>query len=204
MNFIIIGDRFQKRMKSKGCVGLITINNKTIFDIQYKYIKKYFPLTKITYISGFDHKRFIAHIHKNSHKYQDLNIVYNNKYNEYNYGHSLSLIKDYLTQDTIISFGDVVFNNNTFKKFHQNFGSQIFLTSDKTELGCIITDNKIPHIAYDLNNYLSNIYYLSNNDSLNMKNLFDIKDNKYRNFFIFELINILIDKTSNFKPFFIG
>jgi choline kinase len=204
MNFIIIGDRFQKRMKSKGCVGLIKINHKTIFDIQYKYIKKYFPLSRITYISGFDHKRFIAHIDKHNNKYEDLNIVYNSKFNEYNYGYSLSLIKHYLTQDTIISFGDVIFNNTTFKKFQENFGSQIFVTKDKTELGCIITDNSIKNIAYDLNNYLSNIYYLSHSDSLSMKNLFDIKDNKYRNFFIFELINILIDKKSNFKPFFIG
>ena len=39
MNIIVLGDKFQKRMKSKGCVGLIKINNKSIIQLQHKTIK---------------------------------------------------------------------------------------------------------------------------------------------------------------------
>ena len=65
MNIIILGDKYQKRMKSRGCVGLIKYNNKNIISHQYKTLHSIFPNANIIYVYGFDNKRFISYINKN-------------------------------------------------------------------------------------------------------------------------------------------
>ena len=52
-------------------------------------------------------------------------------------------------------FGDHIIKNNTFNKFKPTEESQVFInTKNKTRLGCIINENIIENISYDLNNYL--------------------------------------------------
>ena len=203
MNFIIMGDRFQKRMKSKGCTALIKVNNKTIIDNQYKCIKKFFPKSNIIYVSGFESKRLISHIDKNKHKYSDLKIVTNNKYQDYNYGYSLALIKDALNTDGFITFGDNILNTKVFKNFDTKSGSQVFIqNNERTDLGCVVTEDTVEHISYELTNYIANIYYLSAADMQNIQKILSI--DTYYNVFIFELINLLIEHNTIIKPFFIG
>lgn len=202
MKFIIIGDRFQKRMKSKGCTGLIQIKNKPIIEYQYRYIKRFFPESEIIYISGFEHKKLSAYISKHKNKYPDLSLVNNNLYEKYSYVYSLSLVTQQLNDDGFILFGDNVLNNRTFKYFSASNGSQIFIQSkDKYELGCIISDDHVQRISYDIGNYLANIYYLSNDHMLSLQKLLLL--DKYKNYFLFEMINELINQTHNIRPFFI-
>lgn len=203
MNFIILGDKFQKRMKSKGCSGLIKVGKNSNIDLQYKYIKKYFPSSKIIYISGFESKKLAVYLSQNAEYYKNLILVNNTHYTDYNYTYSLSLAKTYFDNNTFILFGDTVIDNNTFKKFNTRNGSQILLQKTKNELGCIITQDTIKNIAYDLDNYLSNIYYICKSDMLLLKSLICAND-LYRNYFIFEIINILIEKNIRFKPLIIG
>ena len=203
MNAIIIGDRFQKRMKSKGCSALIKCGSKTIIDLQYKYIKKYFPKSKIVYISGFDSKKFSIYVNSRKDKYKDLTIVNNDNYLEYNYVYSLSLAHDYMDDDSLIFFGDTIFSNNTLKKLNHNNGSQILLQKTKNDLGCIINDGLVKNIAYDLDNHLSNIYYVSTQDTKILKQIIS-GSTIYQNCFLFEIINLLIENDIAFKPLFIG
>lgn len=198
MNFIILGDKFQKRMKSKGCVGLIKLSSKTILQHQHKVIKNKFPNSKIIYIYGFENKKFLNFLDKNDTLNRDVIPIYNPLYNKYNNAYSLQVANDYLNTDCFILFGDNVLHPKIFDKFQYHEHSQIFINNKtKNKLGCIINDNNIENIAYDLDNYLSEIYYISNNDIENFRKL--VTNSLYYNYFIFELINKLIEQSS-LKP----
>lgn len=201
MNIIILGDKFQKRMKSKGCVGLIKINNKNIIQYQYKILKQIFPSANIIYVYGFESKRFNTFIEKNSEINSNIKVIYNQNYEQFNSAYSLSLASDFLNDSCIIIFGDTIISKKTFQKFIPNENSQIFLsTKYKNKLGCIISDSRVTNISYDLDNYLSDIYYLSRNDSQTIQELLNHKINY--NCFIFEIINKLIDMNHKIVPFF--
>jgi choline kinase len=203
MNIIILGDKFQKRMKSRGCEGLIKINNKPILELQYKNIKKVFPEAKVIYVSGFESKKLLSYTQKHIESYADLVVIDNKEYDRYNYTYSLCLAKDYLDSNCLICFGDSMMNKGLFNKFSINNGSQVFIDKKhKSALGCIINDNNIENIAYDLDNYITNIYYLSKRDSMAVKDMSSRTQNY--NSFIFEIINKLISSDQHIKPYQIG
>lgn len=203
MNFIILGDKFQKRMKSKGCIALIKLNNKPLIYHQYSAIKKSFPECKIVYISGFESKRLSSFIDKNKDSYKDLVLINNKEYTQYNYAYTLSLASEYMNQDCFVSFGDKILSRNLFSKFSQDNGSQIFIDSKKkNSLGCIIQDSVVENLSYDLNNYLMDIYYFSAEHAKILKSI--IENKKYHNYFIFEIVNQFIHNNQNFKPYDIG
>jgi hypothetical protein len=201
MNFIILGDKFQKRMKSKGCVGLIKINNKNILQYQHKIIKQVFPEANIIYVYGFEGKRFYSFINKNDILSSDITGIYNPQFDQYNHSYSLFLAQEFLNDNCMILFGDTIISKKTFDKFKTTNGSQIFLNrKQKNKLGCVINNERIEHISYDLDNYLSEIYYLTKDHANTLKQLLDNKI--YHNYFIFEMINKLIDLDQKILPFF--
>lgn len=199
MNFIILGDKYQKGMKSKGCVGLLRFNKKhNIFQHQYHHIKEHFPKAKIIYVHGFESKKFVSFLHKNG--YDDVIAINNDEYDNKNQAYSLSLTKSFLNSDCFITFGNTILVKNIFSKFNKLHGSQIFISNDKSEIGCIINDSFIENISFDLDNYISNIYYL---DKLTIPDLNLLLDNtKFHNNFLFEIINKLIDAGKIFKPYY--
>jgi CTP:phosphocholine cytidylyltransferase-like protein len=201
MNCIILGDKYQKGMKSKGCAGLIDLNKKTnILQHQYDILKSFFKDIDITYIYGFDSKKFLEFC-----KDSDLSmkIVYNEHYTIYNQGFSLRLAKDILANtDTLIVDGYIKLNKNIFKKFDRDIGSQVFINNTANEgdrVGCVInSDNLIENFSFDLDNNIEQIYYL---DKQSCAKLGSILDNpRYNNYFIFELLNLLIDAGYNIQP----
>lgn len=200
MNIIILGDKYQKRMKSRGCVGLIKTNNKNILSNQYSILKKYFPYANIVYVYGFDNKKFLSYIEKNHSVYNDMVLIYNENYEKHNNVYSLNLVKDYLNTDCLILFGDHILKNSTFNNFKPTSKSQVFVSKkNKNKLGCIINDRyAIENISYDLENYLSEIYFISKDQIGIFKNLVD--NPMYHNYFIFEILNKMIDQNQELIP----
>lgn len=201
MNIIVLGDKFQKRMKSKGCVGLIRLNNKNIIQHQHKVLRQIFPSSNIIYVYGFENKRFQSFINKNSILNNDIEIIYNPNYEQFNNAYSLYLASSFLNNDCLIMFGDTIISKKTFDKFTTNKSSQIFVSKKhKGRLGCIINESGVENIAYDLNNYIIDMYYLSTKHTSMIKDILENKIN--HNCFIFEIINKLIDAGQNIYPFF--
>lgn len=202
MNIIILGDKYQKRMKSKGCVGLIKINKKNFLTQQYDILKNRFPDCTIVYIYGFDGKRFLSYVDKNNGQYENTIFVYNKDYDKYNSSYSLNLIANYLNDDSMILFGDSLISNKVLDKFKEKRGSQVFVdTKNKTKLGCIINNTKIENISYDLDNYLPDIYFISRQHIDIFRKL--ITDPNNYNNFVFEIINKMIDLNHTITPHFI-
>lgn len=199
MNFIILADKFNKGMKSKGCLGLLDINKKNnILEFQYNNIKKIFPRAKIIYVYGFDHKKMKSFLDHKKHK--DLIGIYNPDYEKYNYTHSISLTADYLNDNCFITFGDIIFKHQTFKTFIKDKNkSQIFVNNKiKNQIGCTIINNNVINISFDLENYLSHIYYICKKDIEHLNKL--VHNSKLRNCFIFEIVNKMIDSNISFTP----
>lgn len=199
MNFIILADKYLKGMKSKGSLGLLPVNKKyNIIEFQYKNIKKHFPKAKIIYVYGFDHKKI--ELFFESKNYKDLVYVYNPDYEKYNYVNSLNCVKEYLNGNCFITFGDVLFRHQIFNKFANTF-SQVFVnTKIKNKLGCTISDdNLVNNISFELDNYLSQLYYIHKSNIEIFKTL--IGNETLKNYFLFEVINKMIDYNIGFAPF---
>lgn len=199
MNFIILADKYQKGMKSKGGLGLLKLNTRTnMIEHQYKQIKKVFPKAKIIYVYGFDSKKIETFLQEK--KYKDLIQIYNPNYDHHNFAYSLRLASDYLDKDCFITFGDVGFKSSIFNNFSKDNGSQIFINNkQKHKIGCVINDNRIMHISFDLGNYISQIYYISKKDAERLRQL--TSQENLKNYFFFEIINKLIDNNVGFYPF---
>jgi choline kinase len=197
MNCIIIADRPSKGIKSKGWNGLIKINKReTLIQNQIKVIRQNFPKSKIIYIYGFDYKKVEEYFH-----YSDVNnLVYvnNNQFASNGESYSVSMVSEFLEQDCLIFFGNLILKPSMFKNFHPK-KSQLFITPKiENELGCTFNDSGfVEHICYGLENYLGNVYYISKNDIEQFKNL--ITKNHHRNYFLFEIINKMIENGSKFK-----
>ena len=199
MNFIILADKFQKGMKSKGAVGLLDYNKTNVIQYQLSVINKNFPKAKVVYVYGFDQKKVECFL---TTKIKNVTSIYNPYYSDKNYVYSLYVAKEYLNEECFISFGDILFKNNTFKNFQGKKTSRIFLNqNNKNQLGCIIHDNKILNISFGLNNYLTNMYYLSKQDAKTASEI--ICQPKIHNYFIFELANKLIDANVTLEPFYV-
>lgn len=202
MNIIILGDKFQKRMKSKGCVGLLkTYNHQNILQNQLGILNAVFKSPTIAYVYGFDSKKFLSFISKHNDLLKNVNLIYNPEYDQYNYAHSLYLAKDYLDSDCLVLFGDSSLNSKVFNRFDVTDGTQIFINKYiKNKLGCIINNQIIENISYDLDNYLYDIYYLSKNHASYIKTV--LETNIVHNYFIFELINkLIVSNNCLIKPF---
>lgn len=201
MKIIILADKYQKRMKSRGCVGLIKLQNKNILYHQYKLLKSKFPKADIIYVYGFDNKKLLSYIDKNENLYHDMVLVYNKRYEKYNNSFSLSLLDQYLDDDILLLFGDQTLSSINFNKFDPSNGSQVFIDNkSKSKLGCIIQKNKIENICYDLDNKLSEVYFICKDHSSSLRNL--VYNPLYHNYFVFELINKMIDSNKIFTPYF--
>lgn len=203
MNFIILGDKFQKRMKSKGSIGLIKIHGKSILEHQYKNIKTVYPKANIIYIYGFDKKKFLNFLDKQELIKKDIISIYNPNYETLNNVYSLSLANNYLNDNTFVLFGDNILSSQYLKRFNPltNKNALFINTKLQNKLGCVINENCIENISYDLDNYLAEVYYICKQDINIIKNL--INEPKYHNHFIFEIFNKLIDSNKVINPFFL-
>jgi CTP:phosphocholine cytidylyltransferase-like protein len=199
MNCIILGDKYNKGMKSKGCCGLIKFNNKlTILENQYHILKSIFPTINIVYIYGFEDKRFIDFVLKRK---LEITPVLNSNYNKYNQSYSLYLAKNFLQESSIILGGYVTLNKPMIKKINkkENY-SQIFLSDTEKRdniPGCIVVDDSIKNFSFNLSNNIKEIYYLNRSTSRLLQSI--LKEDTY-NYFLFELMNKIIAKKHILQP----
>jgi CTP:phosphocholine cytidylyltransferase-like protein len=201
MNIIIIGDKPQKNMKSKGCVGLIKYNKiNMVIENQYSVLRSLFPRSKIIYVYGFDNKRFKQYLDGTNKK---VKCVLNSNYEKSNAGLSLGLAKDFLNDNCLVVNGNAILNKKIFESFKVNNQSQVFVSQNKkiSEIGCIINNSKVENFSLDLINCIYPIYYISKKDSQILKNIVSI--DKHNNYFVFEILNKMIDVGVCFTPTYI-
>lgn len=198
MNCIILGDKYKKGMKSKGCSALISFNKSNILHNQYSVIKQNFPNCKIIYIGGFESKKIESVVSK---QYQDIIFINNELYDQKNEGYSLFLSKDFLDENTMIISGYSLLEDKLFRVFCPGDYSHVFISSkNDNEIGCAIQNNSVLHIDFGLDNHITDMYYICKAHIGYLKSI--VEDNSFHNCFLFELINKLIDKELTIKPYY--
>lgn len=196
MNIIILGDKFKKGMKSKGCVGLIKVNNTdNILEKQYQQFKKQNKNNNIIYVTGFESKKIHAFIHKNQEDF-NISLIYNKYYDTKNHGFSIYLAKEFLNNDCLIIDGSIIIKGDMLQSMTQN-GSCVMVGDSDGEVGCIINKYSVDNLSFDLDNKIYDAYYLSKRTATKLGDL--IENPNYHNYFIFELINLLIDCGEEFS-----
>lgn len=199
MNFIIIGDKPTRGAKTKGWIGAREINKKyTLACNQISSINKFAPSAKIIYVYGFDSKRTENYFAQK----KKLNVIpiYNENYSVYGELYSISKAKRYLDEDTIIISGSLELSKSFFTKLDKTRNS-IFINEkqDCKSLGCTINEkNHIEYISYDLRHPVCGIYYIKKNSMQKLKAI--ALEIKWRNFFLFEIINKMIESDVEFYP----
>lgn len=191
MNCIILGDRYSKGMKSKGCPALVKKDSKSpaILDTQFKVLTEKFKPDNIIYVYGFDSKRFLAYVSKNEHF--KIVTVFNDQYDYKNIGYSLSLVDTFLCDNTLIVGGYNLVSKSMFKNLNIDHSNILVSDNSESSLGCVINNGYVENISYDLNNKLCNIFYLTKSVAINLKN--KLSNSKYHNAFLFEILNDMID-----------
>jgi choline kinase len=206
MNCIILGDKYSKGMKSKGCSALIGLTkNKTIFKKQCESLKSIDEDINIAYVYGFDEKNFIKHVQTNL----DFKIstIYNKDYEIFNYGYSLLLAEKFLNGFTIIMDGYYIPSKKIILEIKKKISSKIFISTKNkliksSSVGCVVNqDSVVSNIGYGLNNSIEDIFLLSPSSSSTIKNI--VSSSNIRNFFIFEIINKAIETKEIFRPFYL-
>jgi hypothetical protein len=198
---IILADHFKKGMKTQGCVGLLPYDkNKNLFQQQHTSIRSIFPRTSIRYVYGFDYQKFDSFIVDN--KYSNIQYILNTNYSGGD-GYGLSLVKDEIInhKECLIMHGYEPLSTKKMDLIKKHKKSLALIDDDtQSKLGCIIDpiSSTIKHIFFDLDNYISNIYLLKEEEIKILTQL--LKDKKTYNMFLFEIVNSIIENNGKIEP----
>lgn len=194
MNILILGDKYTRGMKSKGCQALLSYNQKyNYFEYQYNILTNKFASANIVYVYGLGDKKFVSYIQNNKLLDRDnLHIIHNQEYEIKNDIYSIYLCKTKIdtSDDTLIIFGNSILNR--FKFDHRSTSCLFTSRYHDDRIGCVYQNGFVENIGFDLDNRIDKIYYIARQDMGLFMSL--ISDQKNHNKFIFEIINLMIDK----------
>ena len=183
-----------RRMRIHGPKSLIPIQGgKTILSNQLENIKECFRHYEIVLIGGYQIDKLTRDIPKNT------KIIYNKNYEKTNVLDSIRLgLEEITTDKVIILYGDLIFNKNCLNlPFYNSSAIVICNTMQKEEVGCIIENNTIENMFYQLPNKWAQISYFTGFELYKLKNL--CNHDNYRMWFGFEAINTIISMGGKFE-----
>lgn len=196
MNCIIIADKPSKGTKSKGWSGLTPLNSRqTLIQNQIKTLRKNFPKSKIIYIYGFDSKKVEDYFAETV--LDNFVYIKNNKFDSTGESYSVDLAKEFLNKECLIMYGNIILKSNSFKNFDKKKSHIYVGGKSSSALGCTLNEKGVvTHICYGLDKPISNVYYIGKKDIEKFKNM--VTRNDYRNYFVFEIINKMIETETQF------
>lgn len=197
LDVIILGSKPIKGMKSRGPLSNIHINkSQSILENQIKNLYKKLNINQIIYVGGYGFEDI-----KVSQKIKNITWIHNNQFNTKNNGYNLKLaLQKSNSENLFILFNKTLFSHQIFNFFDFTI-SQIFMSnSSDYKIGAIISKNTdiISNLFYNLDNRCCGLYYLTQQEALNIKNIVTSYD--VDNLFLFEVLNKSIDLGSIYKP----
>ena len=193
-NILLLNYGVTFRLKSKGPACLLKVSpRKTLLDKQIFTLKKSFPHSNIIVVTGFKLKKIKTSFPKN------VRIVENKDFEETNCLYSIALaMEDLEIKDSLLVIpGNTYFKPNLFNKFDKRI-SQLWLTKQYQELGCVVNEDKIQHVMWTLTNYWTNIGYFTGEELTLLKQMIKTQDG-IEKLFLFEAINKIVDAGGKFK-----
>lgn len=184
------------RMKSYGPKSLIKLNNHlTLLEYQVKLIRKQFENPTIIVVAGHEFQRVM------SHSPSDIIYIENERHATTNVVKSIGLgLRATLTNRVLILYGDLICNTAALKVSLNNESLVFIDTSDtmtENEVGCIINNNYVEHMLYDLPNKWAQIVYLTGKELALFRELAEHPE--YERWYGFEALNHIIANNGKLK-----
>ncbi len=184
-----------RRMKSYGPKSLIYIDhsNNTIIDNQLKIIKKLFDKYTIIVVCGFESDKIMDYIPNH------IITIENERFQTTNVIRSIGIgLRATTGNHVLIIYGDLVFNKYAL---NCNFDESCMIINRDTisdnGVGCIIQEEYIENISYDLTNKWGQIVYLTGKElDLFRQFCWDPRNEKK---FGYEGLNEVIERGGKFK-----
>ena len=185
-------------MKSYGPKSLIKIKDDvTILDNQLKHIYRYFSGSQIIVVAGFEYNKV-------KQRFGDkVQVLENPDYITTNVVKSIGIGLNKSKYDNVlIIYGDLVFNAYTLKAPFGTYSSIVvdsYGLMGNDEVGCVIQDNLVEQMMYDLQNKWAHIAFFTGKELEILKQICSNK--KYDICFGFEIMNIIINSGGRFGAF---
>jgi CTP:phosphocholine cytidylyltransferase-like protein len=180
--------------KHKASVVLVGSSRKqNPLKKQISLLNKTFSNNEIIIVTGQQHE----HIGRTVGGFNNVTIIENKQHLITNDLYGLGLVLQRNIEPTIFMPAGVIFPPSIFKQTNIE-DSQFWLSQKKPmDLGCILTNNRIEHISWDLALGWLNIGYLNCEDAAELKKI--AVQYNYHRWFLFEGINHLIENGSIFR-----
>lgn len=189
-NIFIVVPEITKGMKSIGSKALLPIkNNVLVLEYQIQQIRKFNKKSRIFIGTGFESEK----IKKITKKYTNIYYIENTNYNTTNQSKLIvSLINNFDINNLLVINNGIIFRNNPF--VHDNKSSKVFML-DKPKnnfmIGSTESEN-LEYLFYDMPVTWTECVFFNDSSIQQIKNISNIRN--IDRFYIFELINILIEK----------
>lgn len=196
---LIIGDKFQKGMKSRGCQATLPYNKiHNYIQHQHKILSSG-DINKVLYIYGFNNKKYQAYLQAVN-NLNNITSIYNPQFELKNDTYSIYLAREEITKvsdDLLIFFGNTSLDRKQLNKIEHNVSGLFADNQRLSDIGCICDDGKVENVGFDLDNSIQNIYYICKSDLNYFMKI--VGNSQNHNRFIFEIINQMIDNNITFK-----
>jgi NDP-sugar pyrophosphorylase family protein len=195
INILLLASEITKGMKSIGPKCLLKLNNeKSVIDYQIQKAKSRYPNAHISVLTGFESDRVKKHIANN--RYRSINIVYDKNYSLYNQTHAiLTAIEnlDNISNLLIIGSG-VLFKQYPAIKSSSN-STIFYLDQPKDNFSIGTLDMIDQYLFYGLPNIWSECVFFGSDA---IKELSSLNKNMFKQLYLFETINQLIERKISF------
>lgn len=193
MNILILDNNLFFKSKSKGPVCLLNITaNKTIVEKQIEILNQVFDKNKITIISGTKSNKieelFINH--------KNVIVIENDEYDITNCLFNIKLGIEPFDDSVLIIPSNLIFNKSFFKNLNIQ-ESQIFLTKQPQEIGCILNQSNIENIMWGLPNYWTQVGFFTGKEFELLKYI--ANQNNTKRWFFLEGLNFILNHGANIK-----
>jgi len=165
---------------------------KPIVENQIKTIQSVLPNAEIILVVGFLSEKILKY------KQNGVRIVENQLYQTHNDTEDIRLALNNTSKENIITISaDVVFNKycitNILEKPCLVYDSKHQLHD--SQMGLTVVDNQVTNINFDIHKKWCHISYF---EKRHLSKLYQLCNSEHRSKYLFELINIMIDKNYRF------
>tara|TARA_R110000803_G_scaffold41244_1_gene88722 strand:- start:4527 stop:5243 length:717 start_codon:yes stop_codon:yes gene_type:complete len=181
------------RMKSYGPKCLLRVDGMSILHRQIAMVRAAFQDPEIIVVGGFEALKIRKQLP------DSVTFVENPHFEHTNVVYSISLgMTKASTRNILVVYGDLVFNSQALDfSLHKTSMLVLSDTMHKDEVGCIVHDNKIENMMYDLYPKWSQIMYLTGPELDLFKTL--VTEQPCSRMLGFEIINRIIMDGGIFK-----
>jgi hypothetical protein len=201
ITFILLAENYGYRMKSKGALSLVKINEKTLLELQVQVISAVFNNFEIILCCGYDSKSVYDFI-KNKLKSTNIRIVENQVYENSNCCETARIaINNTMNDKVVVMNGGLLITPEHLRAININNTcvlSQTQVKLEDFEIGVIQDKDIVQNMSLSIKDrkWLGLLYL---NGEKNIKCFYDVVNSiNFKNRFLFEAINEMI-KVVNIK-----